>query len=407
MLLVLLLSACQSSGASGASSGADSGASKARSSPSQGASAGQESPSEDAAAAGTDSASHSSSDSKPPLRHFTIAATGDLLSHSPVYERALLNGGDHYDFSPMFRKVKPLLSRADLAICHLETPLSASDQDLSSYPVFNVPHELADAIKGAGYDYCSTASNHSYDQGPGGVRATLHALDEAGVRHNGTARSPREAHRPPVLEVNGVKVGLLSYTYGLNGFRLPAGQPWLVDLIDVRSILREARAVRARGAQFVIVSLHWGLEYQVIPTAEQVAVAKRVLASPAVDLIIGHHAHVVQPIDRIHRKYVVYGMGNFLSNQSIACCAEETRDGVMVDLEVQGRGDDLRVAKVTYVPTWVEIGPFTITPVARALRNPSLPAETHAALKESWRRTTHAIGLLGARKFGVRPSPGL
>lgn len=336
-------------------------------------------------------------------KRFTIVATGDILTHSTVYERARVNGGNRYDFSPMFRKVRPLLSAAEIAICHLETPLSPDNQGLSSYPLFNVPHQLANALRRAGYDYCSTASNHSYDQGTQGVRATLTVLDKAGLRHNGTARRLSESERPVLLEANGIEVGLLSYTYGLNGLGLPRNESWLVDVIDTQSILREARSARRAGAEFVVVSLHWGLEYQTAPSSDQLTLSRQLLQTNAIDLILGHHAHVVQPIDRVGREYVVYGMGNFLSDQSIACCAEETRHGVVVKVEITAKGDDLRVERVTYTPTWVQQGNYVITPVAQALENPSTPADSRAALRVSWKRTTTAIGSLGARKFGVRP----
>ncbi|MDQ3766371.1 MAG: CapA family protein [Actinomycetota bacterium] len=338
-----------------------------------------------------------------PSKGFTIVATGDILTHSTVYERAFVNGGGHYDFNPMFSKVRPLLSAADIAICHLETPLSPNNQGLSSYPIFNVPHQLADGIRRAGYDYCSTASNHSYDQGAQGVKATLRVLDKAGVRHNGTARRPGESEHPELIEVNGIEVGFLSYTYGLNGLGLPQNETWLVDVIDTRSILREARAARRAGAEFVVISLHWGLEYQVAPSVDQLTLSRRLLKTDAIDLILGHHAHVVQPIDRVGKEYVVYGMGNFLSDQSIACCAEETRHGVIVKIEVKAKDDDLRAERVTYTPTWVQHGRHVITPVAQALEDRSTPADTRAALTLSWKRTTTAIRSLGAEKFGVRP----
>ncbi len=200
-----------------------------------------------------------------------------------------------------------------------------------------------------------------------------------------------------------MKVGLLSYTYGLNGFVLPQHQSWLVDVIDTESILIEARAARRAGADFVVVSLHWGLEYQVPPSADQVTLGRRLLKTDAIDLILGHHAHVVQPIDRIGEDYVVYGMGNFLSDQTIACCAEETQNGVIVRLVIEGQADDLRVKKVTYTPTRIQQGDYVITPVALALDNPSTPAESRSLLRESWRQTTTAIESLGAGKFGVKP----
>src|SRR6266511_3951852 len=198
-----------------------------------------------------------------------------------------------------------------------ETPLSPDDRHVSGYPTFNTPPELADAIRAAGYGSCSVASNHAMDQGPRGVAATLGALDRVGVGHAGTARSAAEATRPEIHLVNGIRAGLLAYTYGLNGGDTrPAGQRWLVNFISPRRILADARAAKRAGAQFVAVSLHWGTQYQVAPTAEQRALARTLLASPDIDLLIGSHAHVVQPVERIGDKYVLYGLGNFLSNES-------------------------------------------------------------------------------------------
>jgi len=140
----------------------------------------------------------------------------------------------------MVAAIRPLVSAADLAVCHLETPLSPTGRNLSGYPRFNAPPQLAAAIRAAGYDACSVASNHSMDQGVQGVAGTLAVLDKAGLRHAGNGRSTREA-RPRLLTVRGVRVALLSYTYGLNGFRLPRGRPWLVNLIRPGRILADAR----------------------------------------------------------------------------------------------------------------------------------------------------------------------
>jgi len=181
----------------------------------------------------------------------------------------------------MLAPIRSALTAVDLAVCHLETPLAADDRHVSGYPTFNAPPELADAIHATGYDSCSVASNHAMDQGPRGVAATLGALDRVGVGHAGTARSAAEATRPEIHVVNGVQVGLLAYTYGLNGGDTrPAGQPWLVNLISPRRILADAHATKRAGAQFVAVSLHWGTQYQVAPTAGQRALARALLASP-------------------------------------------------------------------------------------------------------------------------------
>jgi len=183
---------------------------------------------------------------------FTLAATGDLLLHEPVTRRAqALAGGRGYDFRPLLAHVRPILSAADLAICHMETPLSRDDRRISYWPSFNAPHEIASAVRWAGYDTCTTASNHTLDRGGDGVRATLDALDAARLEHVGTARSPAERSWR-TYRVRGVRVAHLDYTYGLNGISLPQGMPWLVNLINPRRILADAHAARQAGAQFVL-----------------------------------------------------------------------------------------------------------------------------------------------------------
>jgi hypothetical protein len=342
-----------------------------------------------------------------PIGWFTLAATGDLLVHDAVAARARQYGattGTAYDFRPMLAPVQGALTAADLAVCHLETPLAPDDLRVSGYPTFNAPPELADAIRAAGYDSCSVASNHAMDQGPRGVAATLAALDRIGVGHAGTARSAAEATRPEIQVVNGVQVGLLAYTYGLNGGDTrPAGQPWLVNLISPRRILADAHAAKRAGAQFLAISLHWGMQYQVASTARQRALARTLLASPDIDLLIGSHAHVVQPVQRIGDKYVLYGLGNFLSNQSLRCCPPATQDGVIALVDVQRRGDRLVAVRVRYTPTWVEPGTYRVLPVATAIDDPATPARKRAALTASWRRTVAALSLLGRTAGAAQP----
>jgi poly-gamma-glutamate synthesis protein (capsule biosynthesis protein) len=253
----------------------------------------------------------------------------------------------------MFAAIRPLVSAADLAVCHLETPLSPSGRRLSGYPRFNAPSQLAAAIHSAGYDACSVASNHAMDQGAQGVAGTLAVLDRAGLRHAGTARRPREA-RPRILTVRHVRVAVLSYTYGLNGFRLPRGRPWLVNLLSPGRILADARAARRAGSQFTVVFLHWGQEYRSTPTPTQRTLARRLLADPSVDLIVGHHAHVVQPVQRVNGKWVAFGMGNLLSAQSASCCPAATQDGVLLQVTIVHKAGRMVVGKVSYIPTWVE-----------------------------------------------------
>lgn len=248
-------------------------------------------------------------------RGFTLVASGDVLPHTSVIDRARYDGGGAgYDFRPMFAGVRSVVSRADLALCHMETVYGA-DGRYTGYPTFKSPPEVAKGLAATGYDGCSTASNHSLDDGAAGILRTLNALDQAGVRHAGTARTEGESREVTVLRAGPAKVAHLAYTYGVNGFPLPPGQPWAVNLIDEVKILADARAARKAGADVVVVSLHWGTEWQDAPDDQQVTLARDLTAAriddrPAIDLILGTHAHVPQAYEKVNGTWVVYGMGD-------------------------------------------------------------------------------------------------
>jgi poly-gamma-glutamate capsule biosynthesis protein CapA/YwtB (metallophosphatase superfamily) len=336
-----------------------------------------------------------------PAAELTVVASGDVLLHSALWRQAATDaGGRGYDFRPLFSGVRPVVSAADLAICHLETPLGPPRGPFSGYPVFVVPPQVAQAVRDAGYDTCSTASNHSLDAGAVGIRRTLDALDAVGVAHPGTYRSAREHAIPTVLSVKGVPVAHLSYTFSFNGLRRPAGTPWLANDLDAAKILDEARRARAAGAQIVIVSLHWGTEYSSSADAGQVSVARRLLASPYIDLILGHHAHVVQPFERIGGKWVVYGMGNQLANQPRAV----TRDGVMARMTFRRVGPDRwRVVRAEALPTWMRLEPpIRLVLVPAALSDPRTPGWLRTACAQSSRRTAAAVLSRGAGQAGLR-----
>ena len=287
----------------------------------------------------------------------TIAASGDLLIHQSVWRRALVyGGGRRYAFGPMFRAIRPSIARADLALCHLETPLSKGPP--RGYPSFRTPVALAAAIRRAGWDACSTASNHTLDDGQRGVNTTLAALDRAGVRHSGSYRSRAAARRPAILHANGVNVAFLAYTAVTNGQHVP--HPWTLNMANARRIARDARRAHQAGADAVIVNVHWGTEYRSAPNREQRTLAAALTRSKYVTAVVGQHVHVVQPIRWINGKPVVFGEGNLLSSQTAACCAAGSQDGLIALLDLRVGGSGVRAVRVRYLPTYVRHPDFTV-----------------------------------------------
>jgi poly-gamma-glutamate capsule biosynthesis protein CapA/YwtB (metallophosphatase superfamily) len=294
-----------------------------------------------------------------PPESFTLVATGDVLIHQ---DRALTTGarqGDgSYDFTEVLAGVAPLIGAADLAICHLETPVAPPGGPYRGYPSFAVQPEIVDALAGAGYDLCSTASNHSLDDGAEGLVRTLDVLDAAGIASTGTYRSEQESVRPRIVEAGGVRVGHVAATFGLNGVPVPAGREWSVDVVDVPDVapvLAAAARARAAGADVVVASLHCCLEYEHDPTEAQVTAVRALLASPDIDLVLGHHAHVVQPVELIDGEWAAYGLGNHIAEHSTRGYA--TEDSVLARFTFT-RGDDGRFTVTTAeaVPLAIELG---------------------------------------------------
>lgn len=300
----------------------------------------------------------------------TIGAAGDLLSHAPVIANAQANaGGEGYDFRPMFDDVRDLLTAPDLTICHMETPLSADNSNLTQPRtlVFNTPHQLIDAVVDAGYDGCDFASNHTWDQGLAGLASTQEVIRDADLQYAGPTA---EEDDPGIgsYEVDGVSVTQLAYTYtiynsGEPTTDVPPEAPWLADhlwpVVGTEGILEDAEQAKADGADFVVVSMHWGNEYWTDPTDQQREMAAELLESDAVDLILGTHVHVIQPCEKINDKYVIYGLGNFLSNQSPDTTAgqlrPETQEGMIAEFDLDRDEDGKVTSAMRFQPTRVDL----------------------------------------------------
>ena len=315
----------------------------------------------------------------------TIGVSGDVLPHLPIVARAhQLAGGRGYDFRPMLRPIGRWVRGNSLSFCHVETPLTPARP--VGYPRFNSPPALARAVAATGFDACSTASNHSLDRGQAGIDATRRALARAGVRSTGSFSSRRQQRRPLLLQTRGVRVAFLAYTQMTNGIPLP--HRWSVNVARAGRILRDARRARRAGARVVVVNLHWGTEYRHAPDAFQLALARQLARSRAITVVVGQHAHVVQPIRRIARLWVVFGAGNLLSNQTAVCCPAATQDGMLVRLHLRVTARREHVERITYTPTWVRHPDYTVVHAARSER-------------ASWRRTVAVVGR--SRRVGPMP----
>ena len=341
----------------------------------------------------------------------TIALTGDVLLHSGVTDQAARDGAANpgqashgLDYRPLLAGAKPFVEGADLAICNLETPVAPPGGPYTSYPVFSVPPEILPALVDTGFDACTTASNHTVDKGVPGIQRTLDAMDAAGLKHAGSNRSAEEQSGTTMLDAHGVKVALLAYAYGLNGFRLPADKAWAVDVIDTATILADARAARAAGAQIVLVALHAGTEYQILPTAQQRDVATALAASPDIDLIYGHHAHVVQPFDKIGDTWVAYGLGNMIAHQHRLPKLTMAQHEVMASFTfAQGSDGRWTVTRAEARPAAMSNlnEPLRYVDLATLLADPAVSEARKAAYRPFYDRAVAALTKLGAGGKGL------
>jgi poly-gamma-glutamate synthesis protein (capsule biosynthesis protein) len=265
---------------------------------------------------------------------------------------------------------------------------------LSTFPFFGVPPTITEAIAKAGFDRCSTASNHTYDRGLAGIDTTINALLANNVAQSGMARTPNEIE-PHTFSVKGVTLSHLSYTFSYNGLLLPQDQEWRSALIDTDRILRDARTAHEMGADAVIVSMHWGNEMSHQLNSQQISVADALTKSGYVDLIVGHHAHVVQPIEKVNGVWVMYGMGNVLSNLPTdeRWPASSQDAGVFTITMRRSTAGKVSFDSPVVHPTWVDKqNGWIIRDIAKLLANPNTSGVNTRELELSLGRTTRVLG---------------
>jgi len=345
-----------------------------------------------------------SSSPAPAPRTISIVSSGDILLHERLWAQAKADGTDgNLDFYPQLADLESEISSADLALCHLETPMAELGVDYQGYPTFNAPPQITEAIIKLGFDMCGTASNHSLDQGFTGLTRTIETLERAGIPHTGTATSQAGASQPLVMDVqtaNGVvRVGILSYTYGFNGFERDADKLWSANLIDPVAIIAEAKLARSQGAEIIIAKMHWGDEYTNKANEFQTSVAQELADSGQIDLIDGSHSHSVQPITQIGNTWIAYSHGNFVAAQREPTTIKS--EGLVTRWEfVESASGGFKLSCVKEVPTLIrDDRPVRVIDVNKALQTGEYFGETKNRLEKAKARTDETVRALGFTQF--------
>lgn len=368
----------------------------------------------------------------------TILSTGDLLMHGQLIVDAKQDDGT-YDFSYIFPYITEYVSDADFAVANLETTLAGTAKPYQGNPMFNCPDEIVDAAKNAGFDMLLTANNHSYDSQQVGFERTIRTVREKGLLNLGTMLSGEEP-KFVVQEINGIKIGMIAYTYedSAVGNSVPAlnYNPMQAGGYDIINCFRHAAPepfyaaletqiaeMRQQGAEAIVLYIHWGQEYKLEPNSYQTAMAQR-LCDLGVDVIIGGHPHVVEPVallestvDPNHRTVCLYSMGNAVSNQRLgklkSITTAHTEDGVLFSISFSKYSDGtVYLEDASLIPTWVRAidanGNTVVRDSATIRRYEILPLDdsrrsqwqeqfgiddsTLAQCTDSWQRTMDITG---------------
>ena len=333
----------------------------------------------------------------------TIASQGDLLIHGGIIRSATQTDGS-YDFESVFRYVKEYVSGYDFALANLETTFGGDAKPYQGWPLFNVPDAFGDSVVDAGYDLLLTSNNHCYDTLMDGFKRTVEVSREKGLMVLGS-RLTEEEPRYAVVDINGIKVGMVSYTYttsmsggkpSLNG-NSPVENPALVNYFNYTNLnafysemTDILEAMEAEGAEATMLFIHWGTEYEIVENNDQDTIAQK-MCDLGVDVIVGGHPHVVQPVDLLtsttdpeHKTVCIYSLGNAVSNQRISemkLKTGHTEDGVLFTVTFEKYSDGtVYLASAEVLPTWVNL-----SSVNGKLEYNILPLED--ARREEWKES--------------------
>ena len=312
----------------------------------------------------------------------TISVTGDVMAHSPMLTAAYNSKSKSYSFENIFPYISKYVSASDYAIANLETTLRGTEGGVKyqGYPTFNTPDAIVDAVKNAGFDMVLTANNHSYDMGAKGMKRTLEVLDEKGLEHTGTFLKETDK-KYIVKEVNGIKIGMICYTYEtngsnnnkkyLNGITLSSESAKLINSFNYgktdnfySDLADNISDMKGDGAEAVMLFIHWGTEYKTSPNKYQKQIAQKV-CDLGVDVIVGGHPHVIQPVDLLtssdstHKTLCIYSTGNAVSNQRrsrMSLNTGHTEDGCLFSVTFNKYSDGrVVISDTSLLPTWVDL----------------------------------------------------
>ncbi|MER2133978.1 MAG: CapA family protein [Arthrobacter sp.] len=337
----------------------------------------------------------------PGLRCSTVMLSGDLLVHPQLWDQARADaaatGKQPLDFEPLLAGMRPYVSGSDLAVCHMETPVAEADGPYTGYPMFNVPPQILTAAAAVGYQACTTASNHTIDAGTEGLNRTLTVLDSLGLEHTGSYATEADSGIPLILDTSGARIGVIQATYGLNG--LTADYPWQVDMLDAGDMIARAQAAREQGADIVIGAVHAGEEYASMPNSQQIETAHALADSGQFDLIYGHHTHSVLPIENYNGTWIVYGLGNAVTELSPWYAVNNEGLIVRAQFVQENDGAEWRVSDLAWAPSVIVRDPYRWCSVAADLPQGACASEAQQA--EVRQRTISVVESMGAGEDGA------
>ena len=312
-------------------------------------------------------------------KSLSLIAVGDNLIHSKILEAGYNEANKSYDFKELYTYIKDEIKKFDIKIINQETILVKDRKKVSGYPVFGSPLEVGAAIKEAGFNIITHATNHALDKGEAGILDTSEFWSHYNdTMYVGISPDQNKSEMIKIFKKNGISVAFLNYTYGLNGFKTPKGKKYLVDLLSDEEKIKSDIKFAKQNADFVVVLPHWGVEYSHKISKAQKTKAN-FLANSGADLIIGTHPHVIQPLEFIitddNRSVpCFYSLGNFISNQE-----EPSRMlGAMASLQIEKEGNNTQIKNLNAVPLVTHIGTFSRDFSVHFLEHyPQILARTH------------------------------